>query len=194
MGGPEISKNKVGVSEMAEQKENPTKCERCGSTEQPINTCNPNTSGYPTKRVDLCSTCIAEDPKVTFVSGPGFVPPPTPERVPDIAPVVPVDPNVVETTEFGPKLQEPIVEPQTPAGKLTGKDPEPPTDLGPVPPDVLRQKLAKHEDDHNKLMENRKNILGGINKAQEQLAQLNAVIQAKRGAIAQLRDLLGNAS
>lgn len=161
---------------MAEQKENPKSCERCGSTKEPINIFNPNTSGYPTKRIALCAKCAAADSKVTFVSGPGIAPPQEAVDVPDIAPAVPNDPNVVETKEFGPKPQESSVAPPEPIG-----------DVGPVPPEVLKQKLAKHEKDHNELVGKRQQLQG-------QLAQIGDIIQVKRGAIAQLRDLLGNAS
>jgi hypothetical protein len=179
---------------MAEQKENPNSCKRCGSEKQPINVFNPNTPGHPTKRVALCATCAANDDKVTFVSGPGIecvpdhaVPSQATENVPGIDPAVPDEDNVVETKEFGPKLQDLNVESpvkiNTPVSEAT---PEPPKDLGPVPPDVLKQKLATQEKDHDTLVGKRQQL-------QEQLTQINNVIMVKRGAIAQLRDLLGNA-
>ena len=174
--------HKKGVSEMAEQKENPKSCNLCGSEKPPINTMNPNTPGVPTKRVDLCAACVAKNPEATFVSGPGIAPPQAPESVPPITPAVPGDPSVVETKEHGPKIQDLNVEPPAPPAT-----PEPPKGLGPVPEGVLRQKLAKHEQDHNQL-------LGKRQQLQAQLAQINEVIQVTRGAIAQLRDLLGNAS
>ena len=179
---------------MAEQKENPTKCERCGSEKPPINEMNPNTSGYPTKRVDLCAVCVAKDPEATFVSGPGLGAPVTPESVPDMVPVVPDDPNVVETKEFAPKLQELNVEPQTPAGKLTGKDPEPPKDLGPVPPDVIREKIAAHEANLDKVIEIRRKIVIEREQLNSRFNQVVAQINIEKVAIATLRGLLGDAS
>ena len=171
-------------------KENPTKCSLCGSEEQPINVMNPNTSGYPTKRVDLCAVCVAKNPEATFVSGPGIAPPQDTESVPAIDPAVGSDPNVVETKEFAPKLQDlnvvppdPKVEPLLPKAPM----PDPPGDLGPVPPDVIKQQLDKHEKDHDALLGKRRQL-------QNQLAQVAELMSQKRGAIATLRGLLGDAS
>lgn len=160
---------------MAEQKENPTTCERCGAASEPgkpVNIYNPNTSGYPTKRVALCPACAKKDPKATLVR---LSDSPASEDVPDIAPAVPDDPNVVETTEFAPKVPE-----------LNVATPAPLGDLGPVPPEVIKQKLAVQEKDHDTLM-------GRRQKLQAQLTQVAELLMIKRGAIAQLRDLLGNA-
>jgi len=79
----------------------------------------------------------------------------------------------VETTEFAPKVPELNV--ATPAPLL-----------GPVPPEVIKQKLAVQEKDHDTLM-------GRRQKLQAQLTQVAELLMIKRGAIAQLRDLLGNA-
>ena len=155
---------------MAEQKENP-KCERCGK-EGPVNTYNPNTPGYPTKKVNLCDECAAKDSKAIFIGSP------TSDKavdVPNIAPAVPGDPNAVETIEFGPKTTELNVAPVAPV-----------QDLGPVPPDALRQRLAAQEKDHDAL-------IGQRTKMQGKLNEISNIIMAKRGAIATLRDLLGNA-
>lgn len=163
---------------MTENKENP-KCERCG--EVPTKVYNPSTPGFPTKRISLCDKCAAKDDKAILVAGLASTPDVS-ETVPDIAPAVPGDDNVVETKEFGPKPAEPNVAPPEP------KVPTPEThkDLGPVPPDVLKQKLAQQEKDHDTLVGQRQQL-------QDKLAQINSVIMVKRGAIAQLRDLLGNA-
>lgn len=175
------------------KEENPKSCERCGSEKQPINIFNPNTPGYPTKREALCAICAAKDPKVTYISGPGIgalvAPPQAPESVPPITPAVPEPPGEVETKEFGPKLAKLDVEPPAPVAT-----PEPPGDLGPVPPEIIKQKLAVHEKEHDALIENRRKIQESISREQQQLVQISAIINAKRGAIAQCRDLLGNAS
>ena len=165
---------------MAENKENP-KCENCGVAPEPgkpVNVYNPNTPGHPTKRVAMCPLCAAKEPKATLVSGV--------EKVPDIAPAVPDDDNVVESKEFGPKTPELIITPKSDVPPTPDAPPEPLKDLGPVPPEVLKQKLAVQEKDHDALVGQRQQL-------QDKLAQINSVIMVKRGAIAQLRDLLGNA-
>jgi hypothetical protein len=167
-----------GVSKMAEPKENP-KCDNCGSSEHPVSIYNPNTPGHPTKRKLMCDKCATEAvPKPTFIellTAPISVP----ENVPDIAPAVPEPQSDTDTKEFGPKLQELNVVPPEPT--------TPVQDLGPVPPDAIRQKITAQEKDIDALM-------GQEQKLQGQLAQLRNIIMAKRGAVAQLRELLGNAA
>lgn len=161
---------------MTENKENP-KCERCGGV--PTKVYNPNTPGFPAKRINLCDECAAKDDKAILVAGLDVAAKEA-GNVPVIAPAVPDDDNVVETKEFGPKVAELDVAPPD------AKEPEAPKDLGPVPPEIIKQKLTAQEKDHDALVGQRQQL-------QDKLAQINSVIMVKRGAIAQLRDLLGNA-
>ena len=155
--------------------ENPT-CDRCGEV-KPTNVYNPNTPGYPTKRINLCDKCAAEDNKATQITSG------KPETVPDIAPAVPELVTEPETEEFGPR--------PAPTNAAT---PELPKDLGPVPADVIRQRIASHEKDHDALLESRKKLNDRLNQTQTQINQANALINSKRGAIAELRGLIGDAS
>ncbi len=159
-------------------KENPTKCQRCGSEQQPINVFNPNTPGVPTKRVDLCATCTARDPQVTFVSGPGIgIGAPDAENVPDITPAVPLPATDGQIKEFGPKVPELTVPPVDgkPAISVTGH----------IANQTVEQKIAAQEKDIDTLIGKRRQM-------QAQLNEITNMIIAKRGAVAGLRDLLGN--
>ena len=99
--------------------------------------------------------------------------------MPDIAPAVGEPIPEPQTIEHGPKLQELNVAPPEPKAPVEN--------LGPVPHETLKQKLAAQEKDHDVLVGKRQELQG-------QLTQISNLIMAKRGAIAQLRDLLGNAS
>jgi hypothetical protein len=157
-----------GVSKMATDiKENP-KCDRCGGG--PTNLYNPNTPGFPTKRVNMCDKCATEaSPKPTLVEAAGK-PASVDEKVPDIAPAVPEPDIKTSKAEFAPKVTDvPVVS----AG-------------GQVDVQAVKQKITAQEKDVDRLLVNRQ-------KLQDQFTEITNMIIAKRGAIAGLRDLIKNA-
>lgn len=162
--------------------ENPT-CDRCGrdGKDHPTNVYDPNTSGYPTKRTNLCDECATKDNKATLITSG------KPETVPDITPAVPEQADEVETIEFGPNVPELIV---------------PPVDGQPaigtpvlISKQAVEEKIAGHEKDLDTLLENRQKLQSQIPPSWQKQNNANEnQISIQRVAIAALRDLLGNES
>lgn len=165
----------------------PKKCARCESNE-PARVYDPRTPGHPDKTVDLCDKCAAKDPKVV----------PVDNKVPTIEPAVPTPanepdkPNIVEfaTQEHGPAVPEPISIATPKSAPPTEPEPESATEnkplsTEPIDRQVIRDKVAKHEEQLKGLFESRQRI-------QSQLFQVNKLIDVQKGAVAISRDILGN--
>jgi len=173
---------------MAELKKN---CQRCESSEE-AKEYDPRTPGHPHKRIYLCKECGDADPKAV----------PIDNVVPTIDPAVPSEDSEFETQtkdevfateEHGPATPEPIsiptpkdAPPEEPQGENTNPRPvDKPVSTEPIERQIIRDKLAKQEGDFSKLIESRQAIVA-------KLTQVNSLIEIKKGAIAALRDALGN--
>lgn len=166
------------------------KCSRCESG-KPAKTYDPRTPGHLDKTVDLCDDCAAKDPKVVLLDN----------EVPKIEPAVPTPanepekPDIIEfaTEEHGPKIPDPISIPTPKSVPPTVPVEEKPVSTEPIARQEIRDKLAKHEEQLNQLLESRQRILAQIpQKSLAQLNQVNTLMDVKKVAIAALRDILGN--
>jgi hypothetical protein len=157
------------------ENENPQKsCDLCQSKE-PALEYDPHTPGHPHKRVNLCAECAKKNPTYAqcVTAQPEVV-------VPVIEPAVP------ETKEFAPATQPPIEIPKEPEMANKPKATENLAADVEKPP-VMRQEIQKKIDiqkaDLQKLATRR-------NELQQQLESCEREIIARRGAIAQMNDLL----
>jgi hypothetical protein len=154
------------------ENENPIKCERCESDE-PAQVYDPRTPGHPHKRVSLCDECAKKDPKVVLVT--------TAKEGTKIA--TPKDASELPDTEkVSEMVAAPASNPKRPkASQNKAKDVE----TKPVDRVDIQNKIAEQEKDIDNLLKSRQEV-------QQNLFKLNDIIIAKRGAVAGLRDLLGD--
>jgi len=163
------------------------KCDRCDS-DKPALIYDPRTPGHPNKRVNLCDECAVKDNKAVLVGGPGVPPEVTKDYEATIGPEPILDDvNEIETIKFEPKTPEAIEERiVTPKSKLkSSENLAENVETKPIDRVDIENKIKKHEKDLDTLLAKRREIQG-------QLEQVSAVIAVTKGAVAGLRDLLGN--
>lgn len=141
------------------------KCQNCENKENlPVKTYDPWTPGHPDKRVPLCDKCGEANPKAVLDA-----------TIADIR---------AEETEQKEPIEDKIVTPKSKVPKASenkAKDVE----TKPVDRVDIENKIKQHEEDLNKLLQKRQEL-----RAQHE--QVVTMIDAKKGAVAGLRDLLGN--
>ncbi len=195
------------------------KCERCeqddaSPTTEGVKTYDPRVPGEPYRTVNLCDKCKKTEPKSIFIGASRNAPPPTtpypePEEVPPlegkalddaIAEIqAGADVNKIETIKFEPITPEPIQEPiqetiVTPKSKVPkasenlAKDVE----TKPIGREDIESKIKSHEKDIDTLQDKRKELVEQANVLRNQINQVSGIITQKIGAVAGLRDLLGN--
>jgi hypothetical protein len=153
------------------------KCDRCETTEM-AREYDPRTPGYPHKRVNLCDKCGERDPKAVLIA----------DQQGGIAPVIATPKNAPERNEI-----ETIKFPQTPVAVVDNPKSKRPkasenkakdVETKPIDRVDIEKKIEEQEKDLDTLLRKRQTFQQNIN-------QLSDMIMAKRGAVAQMRELLG---